>query len=233
MKISVMQPYFLPYIGYFQLINTSDIFVIYDNIKYTKKGWINRNRMLNQGKEQKFSLPLKKDSDHLDIKDRWISSTYSREKLLNQFHEAYKKAPYYDFLRPVLETVINYENDNLFDYLFHSINVIAAHLSINTKIIKSSDIPINPSLRSHERVIGLCQALEGKDYINPIGGITLYDRKHFLHEGLRLHFLKSNETIQYDQLNTYHTPWLSIVDILMFVPHQEVKRILDNEYSLL
>ena len=62
-KLGVMQPYFLPYIGYFQLIEAADVFVVYDNIKYTKKGWINRNRMLRNGSDMVFSLPLKKDSD--------------------------------------------------------------------------------------------------------------------------------------------------------------------------
>ena len=60
-----MQPYLFPYIGYFQLIHSSDEFIIYDNIEYTKKGWINRNRILFNGSPQIFTIPLKKDSDFL------------------------------------------------------------------------------------------------------------------------------------------------------------------------
>ena len=85
MKVAIMQPYFLPYIGYFQLIAAVDVFIVYDNIKYTKKGWINRNRILLNGKDVMFSLPLKSDSDYLNIRDRELSADLSRGKLLNQF----------------------------------------------------------------------------------------------------------------------------------------------------
>ena len=79
MKLAIMQPYFFPYIGYFQLMNAVDVFVVYDDIKYTKKGWINRNRILVNGKDLLFTLPLKKDSDYLDIYQRKISNDFHTE----------------------------------------------------------------------------------------------------------------------------------------------------------
>jgi hypothetical protein len=88
-----MQPYFLPYIGYWQLIGAVDVFVVYDNIKYTKKGWINRNRFLRNGTEALFSLPLRKDSDFLDVNQRYLADSFHREDLINRFREAYRKAP--------------------------------------------------------------------------------------------------------------------------------------------
>jgi len=89
MRLAIMQPYFFPYIGYFQLIAAVDMFIVYDNIKYTKKGWINRNRMLQNGKDMMFSLPLKGDSDTLDVFQRKLAADFNRDKLLNQFNEAY------------------------------------------------------------------------------------------------------------------------------------------------
>eukprot|EP01036_Dinobryon_divergens_P050949 gene50949-68197_t len=77
MKVGIMQPYFLPYIGYFQLIAAVDLFVVYDNIKYTKKGWINRNRLLQNGTDAVFSLPLKKDSDALDVRERELAADFN------------------------------------------------------------------------------------------------------------------------------------------------------------
>ena len=74
MKIAVMQPYIFPYIGYFQLINSVDEFIIYDNIQYTKKGWINRNRILVNEKDQLITLPLKKASDYLNVNNRDVIS---------------------------------------------------------------------------------------------------------------------------------------------------------------
>ncbi len=79
MKLAIMQPYFFPYIGYFQLINTVDEFVVYDNIEFTKKGWINRNRILVNGKDEYITLPIKKDSDFLHVKDRFLAETWSKD----------------------------------------------------------------------------------------------------------------------------------------------------------
>ena len=90
-----MQPYFFPYIGYFQLIAAVDLFIVYDNIKYTKKGWFNRNRLLQNGKDVMFSLSLKNDSDTLDVCERELAASFNRDKLLGQFKEAYRRAPYF------------------------------------------------------------------------------------------------------------------------------------------
>src|SRR5258705_11030314 len=93
MRLAVMQPYFFPYIGYFQLIAAVDLFIVYDNIKYTKKGWINRNRMLRNGKDVMFSVPLKNDSDYLDVCERELAADFNRDKLFNQLKGAYRGAP--------------------------------------------------------------------------------------------------------------------------------------------
>ena len=102
MKVGIMQPYFLPYVGYFQLIAAVDLFIVYDNIKYTKKGWINRNRMLLNGTDTTFSLPLRKDSDYLNVVDRELSLDFDRHKLLNQLRGAYIRAPYFNVVWPML-----------------------------------------------------------------------------------------------------------------------------------
>src|SRR5689334_5504655 len=122
-----MQPYFLPYIGYFQLIAAVDLFVVYDNIKYTKKGWINRNRMLQNGRDVMFSVPLKAASDSLDICNRALAADFNRERLLNQFNGAYRHAPYYRQTLPLLEEVVRHEESNLFSFLHHSIVSTCKH----------------------------------------------------------------------------------------------------------
>src|SRR5437868_13460953 len=95
MKVAIMQPYFLPYIGYFQLIESVDLFVIYDNIKYTKKGWINRNRFLRNGADVVFTVPLRKDSDSLNVRERAVADDFDPRKLVNQVREAYRRAPHF------------------------------------------------------------------------------------------------------------------------------------------
>ena len=111
-KVAIMQPYFLPYMGYFHLLNSVDEFVIYDNIQYTKKGWINRNRILVNGKDKLISLPLKKDSDYLNVIDRKLSDNWNVEKvkLLNLIKSSYKKSPQYSIIFPIIEKCINLLN---------------------------------------------------------------------------------------------------------------------------
>src|SRR6476646_6270368 len=106
MKAAIMQPYFLPYIGYFQLINACDVFIVYDNIKYTKKGWINRNRFLRNGADVLFSLPLRKDSDFLDVRERTIAPDFDPEKVLAALREAYRRAPHFGEAFAVVERVL-------------------------------------------------------------------------------------------------------------------------------
>src|SRR3990172_6576640 len=121
MRIGIMQPYFLPYIGYFQLIGSVDLFIVYDNIKYTKKGWINRNRMLQNGKDVMFSLPLKGDSDFLDVRDRELAADFNRDKFLDRISGAYRRAPYFAQTFPLIEQIVRHEKRNLFEFIHHSI----------------------------------------------------------------------------------------------------------------
>jgi hypothetical protein len=215
MKVGIMQPYFLPYIGYFQLIAAVDLFIIYDNIKYTKKGWINRNQMLLNGSDTTFSLPLKKDSDYLDIRDREISPDFDRQKFLNQIQGAYCKAPQFENIFPVIKKIINYENSNLFRYIHNSILEICKHLDIKTKILISSELAIDHNLKSQDKVIALCKAVEATAYINTSGGIDLYSKEVFHSTGLQLNFIKALP-IMYSQFGNRFIPWLSIMDVLMF-----------------
>lgn len=224
-----MQPYFLPYIGYWQLIGAVDAFVVYDNIKYTKKGWINRNRFLLNGKEVLFSLPLKKDSDFLDIKQRALAESFDREDLINRFREGYRKAPEFSVVIPVIEEVIRFPSNNLFEYIFYSIKKICGYLEITTPLIISSTIDCDHSLKSAERVQAICKALGADIYINPIGGTELYAKENFKQKGLNLYFLKSLP-FEYQQWYFEFVPWLSILDLLMLNSKSDVRKHISEQY---
>lgn len=234
MKIGIMQPYFLPYLGYWQLINAVDKYVVYDNIQFEKRSWIRRNRILINGKDFLFSLPIKSDSDYLDIRERFLSETYfnkDKDKLLKIIASAYKKAPRFEEAFSIIQKCINHENNNLFEYIFHSIIQIMKYLGINTEIIISSDIDIDHFLRNKHRVIEICKALGGDIYINSSGGINLYDKKEFSKYGLELKFIKMND-IQYRQFDHPFVPNLSIIDTMMFNDREKIKEML-HEYQLL
>ncbi|WP_029905962.1 WbqC family protein [Prevotella sp. 10(H)] len=231
MKLGIMQPYFLPYIGYFQLLNAVDKYVIYDNIQYTKKGWINRNRILQNGKDLMISIPLEKDSDYLDVKDRFVSAGFDKKKLLNQIREAYRKTPYYNEVMPIIGDIINYEENNLFLYIYNSVQKVCGYLGIDTEIIISSTIDIEHSLKGQEKVLALCKELKASDYYNAIGGQELYSPEDFRRENINLHFLSTNP-IEYKQFSNEFVPWLSILDVMMFNTLDEIKKMLDN-YKLI
>lgn len=231
MKLAIMQPYFMPYIGYWQLMNAVDTYVVYDNIEYTKKGWFNRNRILLNGKDYLFTIPLKKDSDYLDVCERSVADDFKKEKLLNMFSEAYRKSPYYNNIYPEIEKMVLYSDTNLFKYIYNSICIVKEHLGIKTKIIISSSINIDHSLKGKDKVIAICKELGASKYYNAIGGQSLYDKTEFQNNGIDLKFLKP-ELTPYKQYKNDFVAGLSIIDVMMFNSTEEIKCLLDN-YTLI
>jgi hypothetical protein len=228
-----MQPYFMPYIGYFQLINSVDKFVIYDNIQYTKKGWINRNRILANGKDQLITLPIKKDSDYLNVVERELSESWDKDKskMLNVIKASYNKAPYFQETFELISKCLNNPEANLFRFIYDSIVLINDHLEIKTPIVISSTIDADHTLKSQDKVLSLCKEQNADIYINSIGGIELYDKETFKQNNIKLNFIKSNP-IQYKQFNNEFVSWLSIIDVLMFNSKEQIKEYLNN-YTLI
>lgn len=233
MKIGIMQPYFLPYIGYWQLLNAVDKYVIYDNIEFTKNSWIRRNRILQGEKDYLFSLPLKKDSDYLQIVERELASDIEKEKskILNKIKINYKNAPYFECIYPILEDIFNYYDRNLFNFIFYSIKRIKDYLEIKTDIIISSMLDIDHNLKGQKKVISICKKLEASEYYNAIGGQELYSYEEFNKEGIKLKFLKSGN-IEYKQFKNEFIPNLSIIDVMMFNSKEKIKEFLNN-YTLI
>lgn len=232
MKLAIMQPYFLPYIGYFQLIAATDGFVVYDNIKYTKKGWINRNRRLQNGADAMFSLPLKRASDFLDVVERELSPDFDPGTLLNQFKGSYARAPHFAEVFPLLERIVRHDETNLFRYIHHSVVEMCAHLGIGTKIILSSSIDIEHGLKAQDKVIAICRAVGADTYVNPGGGSDLYDRDTFAAHGIDLRFMRSLP-FEYRQFDAPPVPSLSIVDVLMFNSLETVRECIASGYDLI
>lgn len=232
MKVAIMQPYLFPYIGYFQLINSVDLFVICDEVSYIRYGWINRNRILLSDKEYTFTLSLQNSRKNKIIKELYIyNPESSKEKLLSTLRHAYTKAPQFKTVFPILEEIILYKENNLSKYIANSIKRIANELNIKTKIIFSGNIDNNKELKKQDRVIDMCEVLNATEYINPHGGISLYDKETFKNHNIDLFFLKPRN-IEYKQFNSKFAPCLSIIDVMMFNSNNKIKEFL-NEYDLL
>ncbi|MGO3184199.1 MAG: WbqC family protein [Aequorivita sp.] len=229
-KIGIMQPYFLPYIGYFQLMEMVDEFVIYDNIEFSKASWIRRNRMLQNGKDVFFTLPIKKDSDFLDVDQRYLVDEFDLEagKLLRRIESNYSKAPYFEEFYPVLQKIIYFEDRNLFNYILNSVNTLKDYLKIQTPVRIFSKLGKDVhQLKAKDKVIGVCKALHATHYINSFGGKHLYDSESFQQENLELLFYRTSQ-IEYPQFDNKFIPFLSIIDVCMFNDISQIREYLRN-----
>lgn len=233
MKIGIMQPYFLPYIGYWQLIKAVDKFVIYDNIQFTKNSWIRRNRILFNGSDKMITIPIKNDSDYLDVRDRYITDNFDTEsrKILKQIEMAYGQAPEFDKVYPVIEDIMAFESRNLFEFILNSVVKIANYLEIQTELIVSSKIDMDHTLKCSDRVIETCKKLEATQYINSIGGLKLYDKDNFQFHGIELLFIEATST-EYQQYKHAFVPNLSIIDVMMFNDLKKINELL-NDYKFI
>ncbi len=234
MKLSIMQPYFLPYLGYWQLIASADSFVIYDDVNFIKGGWINRNRYLYHGQPKYFNITMSGASPNKKINEVGLMKDpryQPAKKLLSTFRMAYQKAPMYPQVFPLLEEILLYETDMLAPYLEHSIRAVCRYLEIPTRILLSSRIrEKNCALTGKDKVIDICRCLGAGTYINASGGRRLYHHDDFEAAGIRLWFIEM-DPIEYPQFGDPFVPGLSIVDVLMFNEREQVQKML-GKYQL-
>lgn len=232
MKISIMQPYFFPYIGYWQLINASDLFIVFDDVNYIKRGWIHRNRILQNGVPRYINLPIKDASQNRIIRDTLI---YQNPDFpinnLRMIKECYGKSGYYGEVISIIENALHVEGASVGEYLYNQIMYISKSIGIDTEIVRSSSIEQDSRLHGENKIIALCKKFNADMYINPIGGIELYDSEHFKNADIELRFLKS-ELPEYKQLSNEFTPALSIIDVLMCCGLNKTTEML-GRYSLI
>lgn len=226
MKLGIMQPYFFPYIGYWQLMNAVDKYVIYDDVNFIKGGWINRNRILMNGQPKMINLQMQGASPNKLINEvETAGNEILNRKLLRSLESAYKKAPYYNEIIEILEDIINQPKKSLSEYIAYSIKEVCKYLDIKTEIIISSTINKNNELKGQDKVIHICKLLNADEYYNAIGGQELYSFEDFKNNGIELSFLKTNN-INYKQFSNEFVPNLSIIDVMMFNSKASIKEML-------
>lgn len=226
MKIGIMQPYFFPYIGYFQLIKSVDKFVFYDDVNFIKNGWINRNRILINGKPSYLTVQLKNASSFKLINEIIFSD--NRNKLKKSVELAYRRAPNFLNVWPVIEAGFNMNSDKISDLAITSVTEVCKYLELFPVFENSSLYYEKKAVQDKEdRIISICKQNNASTYINPIGGLNLYNKDRFKIEGINLNFIKCEE-INYAQNYSSFVPWLSIIDILMFNSKPVIKNMLDR-----
>jgi hypothetical protein len=231
MKVAIMQPYFFPYIGYFQLIATSDVFLLHDDVQYIKGGWVNRNRILLNGEDRMITLPVQKSAYDLPINARsYVPDNQPYKDIINLIKQAYFKAPFFQQVFPLLNDLLIFADKNVARFNENLIRRIADYLGIKSKIIVSSGMEKNNELAGEPRVLEICKRLGATDYTNPIGGTDLYHQEAFQKQGIALHFLEA-QNVRYQQRGEVWLPFLSIIDVMMFNSIEEI-RVLLTQYRL-
>lgn len=226
---AMMQPYLFPYLGYFQLIARSDVFVLGDDLQYVKGSWINRNRVLVNGQPQLITFPLRKGGGFEPINQRWLCDDFPREaqKLLKTLELAYSRAPYRAEAISLIRQILTHPERNLARFTEHSIRCICAYLDITTPIRIGSELGFPARMDKQERVISIAKKLGAALYINPIGGVALYCPALFRTHGLSLRFLRMDD-LSYPQFNQPFVPSLSIIDVLMFNSQKDAQALLER-----
>jgi len=233
MRISVMQPYLFPYIGYFCLINSSDTFIFYDDVNYIPRGWINRNRVLSNGQIQTFVMPVKNGSQNKLIKEvRLDSLQYNKNKFIKKIHSAYGRSKRFDYVIDYIERTFDIEDDLVGTLSQRSVEIALNLLGIQKNIIKSSEnFKETSGVKGASRIIEIAHLIGSKNYINPIGGACLYDKKIFKDAGIDLNFLEP-QIVAYPQPSCIRfIPNLSIIDLLMNIDLCDIKKMI-NLYRL-
>ena len=226
-----MQPYLFPYLGYFQLITASDTFVLFDDVNYIKKGYINRNNILLNGSAYRFTVPVQNISQNKKINEHYFSD--DTDNLLKTFNMAYAKAPYYMDIYPIIERALKGTERKVSSVCFNAINDILDYLGIEKNIVFSSNIDYDRCASATDKLIGITKALESNYYINASGGQNLYDYDYFKSKNITLAFIQMDD-IEYTQngKNAEFIPNLSILDVLMWSSPKNVLELL-NKYTLI
>lgn len=232
MILGMMQPYFYPYLGYWQLMNMVDEYIIYDDVNYIKGGWINRNRIKINGSDAMISIPIRKASQNRKINEHEIAMNQEvRDKLVNTVKNAYAKAPYRDDVLRLFEETVYCEKTNLAEFLAYCNRKVAEYMGITTPIYSATELKLDHTLRSEDRIIDICKQRGITSYINAIGGKELYSEQDFENNGIELGFLRMDNDIVYPQGKGDFIPGLSILDVLMYNSKEEIKELL-NRFTL-
>ena len=231
MILAANQPYFLPYLRYWQLIRCADLFLLADDYDFIRSGWVNRNRILVNGRPQFFRMEVHSNRESRLIRDRrLVDCPEALRSKLRTLDMAYHKAPFFAEGYALAQRILLYPGRGMLPFLEHSIREVCAYLDIRTPIGHTSDLEGNSLLRREERIYDQCRRVGADTYVNLPGGRALYDPASFSRQGIRLRFLDS-PLRPYPQGKGPFVPGLSILDAIMFNPPEMLQAML-GDYTL-
>lgn len=232
-RLAIMQPYLFPYLGYYQLIAAVDKFVVYDDVAFINRSWINRNQILVNGRAQLFTVPLSHASQNRRICEIELSAGEYRRwrnRFVKTVDAAYGRAPQFGPTRALLDSVLGCGAQTIGELARRSVEVVSATLGLTARIEPSSRIYGNGQLKAQERILDICMRERATLYINPQGGRALYASEDFIRREMALRFIRSRLPA-YRQFGHPFVTALSILDVLMFNPIETVRGMM-AEYDL-
>lgn len=192
MIAAVMQPYFFPYIGYFQLMHAVDVFVFYDDVQYIDHGWVNRNRVRIQGNSAWLTLPVRRASMAASINERhYVTEEAELRRIQRTLAANYGRAAFFHEVMPLLMELMHFPDNNVASFNANLLTRLALKLGIECRFRVSSQLELPDGLKGQERVVALCRAIGADRYLNPIGGVHLYRAEDFAAAGIELSFLQT------------------------------------------
>lgn len=231
MQLGIMQPYFFPYLGYFDLINYSYRWIVFDTVQYIRHGWVNRNRILHPKKGwQYIAVPVKKHSRNTVIKDIEVSQDPKwRKRILGQIQHYRRTAPYFHETYQLVEECLAAEEHSLSRLNVAILDNVCHHLGISFEYeyFSEMELELGPVEGPDEWAIRISEAIEATEYVNPAGGIAIFDSSKFEARGIRL-TIRNLPSLRYPCPGYEFIPGLSIIDILMWNLPDKVKEYLDK-----
>jgi len=223
---AIMQPTYLPYLGYFHLIATADVFVFLDDVQFARRSWQSRNRILGPGGEVTLTVPVQKHDRDTPIGAIEISEAEPwRDKHLGSIRHAYAKRPFFAegmaFLESALATA-----GKLADLNRAIVEGASRKLGLTTEFVNASDLAC-PGHRS-EHLLAICQAVGATDYLSPMGSHDyMEDDGVFAAAGFPVAFQGFVE-IPYPQGREPFTPYMAFVDALMNLGWAGLRGLIDE-----
>lgn len=231
--IAIMQPYFMPYLGYLQLMAEVDKFVIYDDVNYINRGWINRNNILVNGQKTMLTVPLNGASQNKKINEIDVAADDKwKNKMLRTIEMSYKRSPYFEQVFELFNSIVFFPEKGLSNFLSNSLIKLSHYLDLKSEIIQTSTSFRNEHLKKGDRLIDICHLLDDLEYLNPIGGAEIYTKDEFAEKGVKLRFLEMTSRPYPQNQKGDFVGYLSILDVLMMNAPDFIKQELLKDFKI-
>jgi hypothetical protein len=229
---SIMQPTYLPWLGYFDLIAQSKDFIFLDNVKFNKSSYHHHNKILGANGEIVLSVPTFVNKGRMNTLINEVTIDYSKKwqkKHLESIRQSYSKSPYFDQVYPDIESIIAIKDLNLCELNIRLIKLFASRFSFDTNFYLASEIA-NSAQDNVQRLINYCEILQCDNYYSPVGSSYLnkVDNKELFKSAKITVSIQKFKLTPYLQKSKSFTPYMSVVDALMYSGYDETRDVIEK-----